>query len=91
MWGRIGQQQGWDRVKRYWQPGKGKHELSEEVRTTSVAGYTPLPPSPYLEAAAVRDGVNVRIGLSIKDMVQYLELLWCKELSSHLLPQEVPP
>lgn len=54
----------------------------------------PYPPSPYLGglvAAAVRDGVNVRIGLSIKDMVQYLELLRCKEFPSHLLPQEVPP
>lgn len=68
--------------------------FSEEVHTTTVAGYTPLPPSPYLGglvADAVRDGINVGIGLSIKDMVQYLELLWCKELSSHLLPQEVPP
>lgn len=52
-------------------------------------------PHPYL--ARVRAHIEVRAGLewtgwlSVKQTVQYLDLLWREQLPSHLLPEEVPP
>lgn len=50
-------------------------------------------PRPYL--ARVRTRIEVRVGLdwtgslSVKQTVQYLDLLWREQLPSHLLPEEV--
>lgn len=52
-------------------------------------------PRPYL--ARVRARIEVRVGLdwtgrlSVKQTVQYLDLLWREQLPSHLLPKEVTP
>lgn len=52
-------------------------------------------PRPYL--ARVRAHIEVRAGLdwtgwlSVKQTVQYLDLLRREQLPSHLLPEEVPP
>lgn len=52
-------------------------------------------PCPYL--ASVRAQIELSGGLdwtgwlSVKEAVQYLDLLWREQFPSHLLPEEVPP
>ena len=56
-------------------------------------GPEPAVPCPYL--ARVRAHIEVRAGLdwtwSVKQAVQYLDLLRREQLPSHLLSEEVPP
>lgn len=72
------------------------------LRTVSMTiekvGLSPNPArchAPYL--ASVRARIEVRVGLdwtgrlSVKQTVQYLDLLRREQLPSHLLPEEVPP
>lgn len=67
----------------------------QPVPELSLSPVSALCPRPYL--ARVRADIEVRAGLdwtgwlSVKEAVQYLDLLRREQLPSHLLPEEVPP